>query len=497
MSKRSCRLRRVAAAAAVTLGFWSAAVTAAEPGPIDPATGLRRLPYAVNTQPARYAHTGPTLLRHVRLIDGMGHAPADDRDLLLEDGHVRAIAAGGSLSAPEGALVIDGKGLTALPGLMDLHTHFVSKDRFAGDKSQEPRDYSDVYRYKSYLYGYLYSGVTTILDAGTDPMIGGGIKSLVDEGYVLGPRFFWSGPILEGGIDGAMPGDYRILRTEDIPAIVAWLKHMHVDIIKLYRRTPLSMVERMTSEAHRQGMRVWMDAWERMNTSYYGRFGRLDGWAHINFWFDLTDEDIAEMAKTHQFAVTTFYALNVFSGRVYEEHPHYYDSPLLTNTLAPDFLAGMQAGMPDPLAAMRASVFHRAIANVQDLMGMQGEDEKTVMHNMSKIGGRNVRRMLKAGILVGAGTDGGQGESTLTELELITEDAGVSPLQAIQIATYNSAKILQKEKEFGSLQQGLLGDVLVVEGNPAKNIRDLRNIRYVFKEGKLIDRKSLERQWGY
>lgn len=100
-------------------------------------------------------------------------------------------------------------------------------------------------------------------------------------------------------------------------------------------------------------------------------------------------------------------------------------------------------------------------------------------------------------VLIAAGTDGGEGESLLTELELIVVEGGVTPVQAIQMATGNAAKVLRKDNELGAIRQGLIADLLVVRGAPDQQIGDLRQIEHVLKDGKIIDRASLTRQWAY
>jgi imidazolonepropionase-like amidohydrolase len=77
------------------------------------------------------------------------------------------------------------------------------------------------------------------------------------------------------------------------------------------------------------------------------------------------------------------------------------------------------------------------------------------------------------------------------EMELLVM-AGIPAIDAIKICSYNAAKILQKDDEFGSLQVGLSADMLIVEGNPAKNISDSRNVRHVFSQGRQVDRESLK-----
>lgn len=77
------------------------------------------------------------------------------------------------------------------------------------------------------------------------------------------------------------------------------------------------------------------------------------------------------------------------------------------------------------------------------------------------------------------------------ELELFVM-AGLSPVDAIKGCTYNAAVILQDDDKYGSLQEGLSADILIVEGNPSENISDSRNVRHVFLRGKQIDRDSLK-----
>ncbi len=478
--------------------LFTAGAAMADAAQLDSTTGLKELPYAVNSEPARYAYTGSTLLKNITIIDGLGNEAKNRQDVLVEGGRIARIAPGGSIQVVDGTKVIDGKDLTVLPGLIDLHIHMSGADRFASALTQDTRLISDVYRYKAYLYGFLYSGVTTVLDAGTVPSVGVGLKRLVADEYILGPRYFWSGPILEGGIEPSANYLQTIPTSDKIGETLSWLQYMDVDFIKIYRRTPIWMLERISHAAHERGMRVFVDAWERNNFSYLSKIGRIDGYAHLNFHFVLDDTDVRDLAEKNNFVITTFYALNAFSGRIYEENPDYYNSPLIADVLPPEYLEILKSGSKaDPIKPLGDAVHHLAIANVQDIMGYADKSPKEVMRKMSTIGGENTRKLLKAGVLIGAGTDGGQGESMLTELELIVADAKIAPVEAIQIATSNGAKILGKEKEFGSITEGLMADLLIVEGKPHKNIRDLRNIKFVLKNGKIIDRSSLTRQWAY
>ena len=83
------------------------------------------------------------------------------------------------------------------------------------------------------------------------------------------------------------------------------------------------------------------------------------------------------------------------------------------------------------------------------------------------------------------------GEVMHRELELFVK-AGISEVEAIKCCTYNGAKILRRDREFGSLKKGMSADLLIIEGNPANEISDTRNVKHVFLRGKQVDRDSLK-----
>jgi imidazolonepropionase-like amidohydrolase len=108
----------------------------------------------------------------------------------------------------------------------------------------------------------------------------------------------------------------------------------------------------------------------------------------------------------------------------------------------------------------------------------------------------NIKASFDAGVVVACGTDDvyasmWPGESTHREMELYVM-AGVSNLEAIKACTYNAAKVLRRDKEFGSLQVGMSADLLLVEGDPAADIGDTRNVQHVFMQGNQVDRDSLK-----
>lgn len=112
----------------------------------------------------------------------------------------------------------------------------------------------------------------------------------------------------------------------------------------------------------------------------------------------------------------------------------------------------------------------------------------------------NIKNAHDAGVLIAGGTDAPayptlwSGETMHRELELFVM-AGISPIDAIQICSYNGARILEKENEFGSIQVGLAADIVIVEGKPWENISDSRNIKHVIVRGEILDREKILTSW--
>jgi len=109
---------------------------------------------------------------------------------------------------------------------------------------------------------------------------------------------------------------------------------------------------------------------------------------------------------------------------------------------------------------------------------------------------RNVKKLHDAGFLIATGTDAPypgvfQGEGLHHELELLV-DAGWTPLEAIRASTYDGAKLMKAEDEWGTVQAGRRATLLIVAGNPAEHISDTRKVETVMQDGTILDRASLK-----
>lgn len=446
-----------------------------------------------------YSHDGPTRISNVSVIDGLGNPPVVAQDILMSDGVITSITDTGTIDAPSGALVIDGSGMTALPGLMDLHIHTQGgwgNGLIPGERYELTRDNKSV---QQRLSGYVYAGVTTVLDVGTDYDWVLNKREEINSGILFGPRYSTTGVAWSqspsgwdsGGTEAGGSADFNISTkvddVADLPDQVARYKNDGIEIIKLYAGMGTVGMQALVAEAEKQGLRTIADLWMlNLNRQVMQTTG-LHGWAHSGGFNIAPKEDHQWMAESDRFVISTILVGEFLSGnRVSDENgsKDMLDEPLIVDIWGAEEVEELYRVYPQIREAYYEGPesFYQS-NNFGDLAPFRS--------NMQE----NVRLSIEAGVLVGCGTDdiyasGWPGESTHREMQLMVM-GGVAPLDAIKACTSDAAKILHREHEFGSLQSGLSADILLVAGNPAENINDTRNVREVFMQGKRVDRASL------
>jgi len=147
---------------------------------------------------------------------------------------------------------------------------------------------------------------------------------------------------------------------------------------------------------------------------------------------------------------------------------------------------GMFTGRPGRVSPDFAPVLNRLPAQVQRGAYTGGlsvtKNNDQLYKDSYRAMLRMTKRMYDAGIPILAGTDATAGIMLHRELELEVE-AGIPPAKALQIATFNAARLLKQEKDLGSISSGKRADLVLVEGNPAEHISDIRRCRLVMKNG--------------
>lgn len=444
----------------------------------------------LNPKVPGYEWTGPTLLRNIRVIDGMGNRPQSGQDVLIFDGKIAAVGDSGSLDVPSDSKVIEGDGLTVLPGLIDPHIHLQGGWRGGNDNGPRPMTL------KWDLLALLYSGITHAHDIGNSSALTADARDIVAAGGLMGPDLTISGQYFETAPVGAV-GESFLLPTPDAGFIGGQLDSMKavygIEMVKCHSGTNSQVLRVLVAEAHKRDMRVVCDLWHNNMNPWIARQTHLDGYAHNAFNAkELTDEEARILADEGTFVISTMVLMDAFAGARVQQHGLDYieNNPLILDVQPPHYIEAHNNGEAEASLA-RYKVIRDAI----------GGDVNTAQE-MRDWSVRSTKTMIDNGVLVGLGTDSTYttvwfGESLHREMEIWVNESGISPLRTLQAATHDNARVLKIDGRTGSIQSGLEADLLVVEGNPAENISASRNIRYIFTNGKLVDRDSLTRQWRF
>jgi len=417
-------------------------------------------------------------LTHVRVIDGTGAPAKLDQTIVMRDGRIAAIGSSSSTSAPAGALVMDLSGKSVIPGLVMVHEHLFYPTG--------PGVYA--YLAESFTRLYLAGGVTSMRSGGN--MNGFGeinVKRSIDRGERAGPWIDATAPYLEGpGLN--LPQVHELTDAADARRLVDYWTDMGASSLKAYMHITRDELKAAIDEGHKRGIKTtghlcsvtYREAAELgIDNLEHGFFAATDfvadkkpdvcpgqgvGQASIAA-LDTAGAPfkslVAELVKRHVALTSTLTVFETFTpGR-----PEPPGLDVLVPELREQFEARYKAAQTSSQTNSRSN--YAALFPKERAM---------------EIG------FLRAGGLLVAGTDptggGGviPGYSDQRQIELLVE-GGLTPLEAIKVATMNGATYLGRADKVGSIATGKQADLVVIDGDPSASIGDIRKISLVFKQG--------------
>ncbi|HET7785523.1 MAG TPA: amidohydrolase family protein [Myxococcales bacterium] len=419
---------------------------------------------------AAFAET--VVLRGARLIDGTGSPPREDSVVVVQGDRISAVGTA-KMKIPRGARVVDARGKTIIPGLINAHGHvgLVISGQNRADGYTRENVQAQLAQYEQY-------GVTSVLTLGLNRDLVYELREQQRRGAVGGASLFTAGRGI-GVPAGAPPvpaAPDQVDRPTTAAEAVADVREAaahHPDFLKIwvddvYGKFPKlqpAIFKAAIAEAHRSGMRVASHVFYLEDAKAVIRDG-VDALAH-----SVRDREVdAELAGLMK-ARGTFYVATL---TVDESSFAFLDDPSL---LDDPFLAG--AVSPEALEKLRAPEFRAKAASDPNLPRIR-EALKNAMHNL--------KALKDAGVKIAFGTDSGanpvriQGWAEHRELELMVR-AGLSPMDAIVAATRGSAAMLGA-KDRGTVQRGNRADFLVLGANPLDDIRNTRRLVAIWHGGK-------------
>jgi len=414
----------------------------------------------------------PVAIEHVRLFDSEQAVMREDQTVVVSGDRFVSVGSSGSVQVPADAEHVDGTGKTILPGLFDMHAHAQPLDGILN----------------------IASGVTTVRDMGNDIADLQHLQDRWQNGSAIGPRVWKSGFIDGHGPFQAPTGLYADTQAEADAAVNRYADLGYIQI-KLYSSLNPDFVPGIVKIAHTRGLRVSGHIPNGITAAQFVEDG-ADEIQHINFIFlNFFASQVKDTRTPERF---TAVGANAAKLDLQSKPVNDFITLLLNHHTTVDVtlaaFEGMFTGRPGQASPDFAPVLKRLPAQVQRGAYSGGlpvtaendqryKDSYRAMLAMTK-------RMYDAGVPILAGTDAIAGIMLHRELELEVQ-AGIPPLKSLQIATFNAARLLKQEKDIGSIAEGKRADFLLVDGNPAEHIGDIRRCRLVMKNGTLYNSADL------
>ncbi len=395
------------------------------------------------------------------LIDVVKSTSTPNTTVIVENGKIKDVGDAASVKIPADAFVIDAKGKTILPGLWDMHSHF------------EQAEWGPA---------YLAAGVTTVRDCGNEFGYINAIQKAIDDGSGIGPHILKAG-IIDGKGQYAL-GIVQADTKEEAIAAVDRYKDNGFAQIKIYSSVKPEIVKAICDEAHRVGLTVTGHIPMNM-TLMQGVDSGMDMVNHVQYVFsvvkrnpDLTIDLNDSMSiralnfiKSHHVVIDP--TLGVFEMAFRNLKDNITD-------IEPNF-----ASLPEPMKPLFINTGADDSATVA-----RG---KIIMKDFKEI----TNALYQNGVTIVAGTDMGfPGYSVFRELELYVE-SGLTPIEAIQTATITPAKVMKLDATEGSVESGKNADIIIVDGDPLQNIRNIRKVETVIKDGNIYDPVQLHKIAGF
>lgn len=436
------------------------------------------------------------VLEHVRVIDGTGAPARQDQTIVIERDRIAALGPSGSVAVPANAEHIDLTGYTALPGLVGMHDHLFFSSNFLHTDDVLAHDMPF-----SYPRLYLANGVTTIRTTGSfEPYTDLEIKKAVDAGVLIGPKMRVSGPYLEGE-PFPLIQIHKLTGPDDARRMVAYWAEQGATSFKLYTDVTREEAKAAIEEAHRRGLTITGHLCS-IGFTEAAELG-MDNVEH-GLWVDTEFASGKQPDVCPSQSKGTAADMDMDGPAIQSLIKTLVDRHVaITSTLAAweQFVPsrpGASARVLDCLSENDRRLYEsgRLIDRKKMTEGSQGDRERLRrLERMLRKEMEFERAFVRAGGLLLAGSDAvfegdiaGFGDQR--EVELLVE-AGFTAEEAVQIASLNGAIFLKEDEHIGSLAPGKQADIMIVKGDPSKNIQDIENVEFVFKDGIGYDSKKL------
>lgn len=424
------------------------------------------------------------------LIDGKGNAAKPQQTVIIRQGKIDWIGDDAKAIIPKGAAILDLNGKAIMPGLVMLHEHM-----YISASSRVPR-YANLKQLPvTFPRLYLAAGATTIRTCGSiEPYSDIRIKKDIDLGLIPGPSIELTAPYVQGK-ESVFPQMKENKTPAEAAAFVNYWADQGFTSFKAYMGIDKPTLKAAIVEAKKRKLKLT----GHLDAVTYHEAGEL-GIDNLEHGFMASTDFVIGKKENEQPApgagIKALGNLNIQSDSVRQ---------------LMQFLIDKKVGITSSLSVFEGGITTQPMPNEDVLNAMSPDTRDYYLKNFALVksatpGDRDKAFVKNAkmeklfydmGGLLTVGTDPTGNGGTLAgygnwrAIELLVEADGFTPLEAIKIATLNGAIALGFDKAIGTIEIGKSADLLVIDGDPSKNISDIRKIQHVFKNGVGYDSKKL------
>ena len=400
------------------------------------------------------------------LLDGYERPPVHHSVIIVKGDRIIAVGTQVDTEIPTEAKIIDGGGMTVLPGLIDLHVHtmFLGHGDYAEwfpifeGKEEEMMELA--------AKQLLMAGVTTAIDLGA-PIEIVNVRDRINAGRVVGPRLLVSGPWISRRAWGSYPSYFQHVVTspEEAAQRTQELVDAGVDVIKTWAGMGEVDIRAVADVSHQSEVPVHShlytpeSIWDAIN-------GGSDVLQHVGSGGNPDyPEDLLEAIAVRNIPIVQTIAHRIWIYPATIAFPERLQDSRLKEDLPGNLYEEFQRSFLD---FERLSYFRSTPRQIRN--------SKTA-----------ARQFIDANVVMGMGTDSGSPlnfhtEAAWREISALV-DSGMSPTQAISVSTKSGAEIIGRGSDLGTIEVGKIADLIMVAGDPLSNIQLLGNIRHVMKGG--------------
>jgi imidazolonepropionase-like amidohydrolase len=422
--------------------------------------------------------------RDVKIIDGTGNPSKEHQSVIISKGRIVKIGDVQDIVIPAEASVINCSGKTIIPGLVMLHEHLyytMTMDNYF-NVAEMPYSFPRM---------YLAGGATTIRTGGSiEPQTDLAIQRMIQEGKLIGPDMDVTAPYIERkGYD--IPSINIIKDANDAAATVAFWADRGCTSFKMYVHAHKDDLAAVVKEAHKRNLKVT----GHIGTITYREAAELgiDNLEHgfmVSSDFDTAKKENETNTAQERMSLQN---MNVNSAAMKSLMQFLIKKKVAITSTLPVFepytnreviLGGGENALLPEVKEIVTARWQRS----------QGKDSASLVLFKKELAWE--KQFYDAGGLLVCGTDPTGAGRTIAgygsrrEIELLVE-GGFTAVQAIKIATLNGAIYLEKDKMIGTIETGKNADLVLIDGDPEKDIHDIRKTEIVFKNGIGFDSKKI------